>query len=520
LVRAALALLAATAALPARPGSAAPAAPAMPVVARPESLAFPPLDWAPPRPADVRVRLANGMAAYLVPDRTQPLVQIHVLLRVGPDLDPSGKEGLGALALHLLTRGGSRARTAAEVEDRVAFLGALLESQQGPGGGGMMGIGAVPIGPAESRVSLNLLSKDLDEGLALLRECLATPRFDPGRVRLRKDQMLQAMRRRNDDTEEIEEREWSALTRGAGHWTNRWPTEASIEGITIDDLRAFHRRHVGPRGFLLAVSGDFDRAAMIRRLERAFADWPHPGEAPGPPPAPASPATPGWFAVDKDVNQGRVSFGLIALDRYDPDYVAARVMNDILGGGGFSSRLVNRIRSDEGLAYSVSSRLEREGGVYHPDPWRVTFQTKVRSVAHAISIALEEVRRMRDARVSDAELETAKRRLNESLPTLFETAGAIAGRLALEELTGRYAKEPDYYARVRDRVAAVTAEDVRRVARRLLDPGRMTFLVVGDVDEMLAGDPARAASLGAMSGGGPRRLPLRDPMTLEPIPHP
>jgi zinc protease len=486
--------------------------------ARPDQLTFPPLTYAPPKASEYRVKLSNGMVAYLVPDRTQPLVQIHVLLRVGPDLDPAGKEGLADLMMHQLTRGGTATRTPAQLEDRVAFLGATLESQMGGGGGGMFGIGGVPVTESESRVSVNLLSKDVDEGLGLLVECLKSPRFDGDRLALRKSQLLQSMKERNDDTAPIEARTWMTLMRGADHWTTRWTTQASIDGITADDLRAFHRRYVGPKNFLIAVSGDFDRAAMVKRLEKAFAGWPTPGERPGAPAAPAAAAAHGWYVVDKDVNQARVSLGLRALDRYDPDFAAARLMNDILGGGGFSSRLVNRIRSDEGLAYSVSSRFE--GGTYYPDPLRIVFQTKVRSVAYAVSLALAEVNRMRDSLVTDDELATARNKMVESLPTSFETAGAIAGRLAAEEMTGRYSRDPAYFAEYATRLRAVTPQDIQRVARRLLDPSKMAFLVVGNTKEMMLGDGKHDVSVTALAGGEPTRLPLLDPLTMKPIANP
>ena len=487
--------------------------------ARPEQIQFPPLRYDPPRAAQYRVKLKNGMIAYLVPDRTLPLVNVHVLMRLGPDLDPAGKEGLAGSLVYLLTRSGTKQHTATQMEDRLAALGAQLDSQMGGGGGGFFGLGAAPIGPAESRVTLNLLSKDLDEGLGLMVECLKNPAFEPDRLKLRKEQVAQSMKRRNDESADIEEREWGVLMRGPSHWTNRWTTAASLEAITLDDLRAMQRRYVGPKNFLLAVSGDFDRAAMIRSLEKAFAGWPAPGERPGAPAAPTEPSREGWFLVDKDVNQGRVSIGLRALDRYDPDYYAAVVMNDILGGGGFSSRLVNRIRSDEGLAYSVRSSLEG-GGTYYADPWRASFQSKVRSVAFAVQIAETEIGRMRDTLVTADELGISKGKIQEAFPTRFETAAGIAGLLAAEELTGRFARNPNYYAEYRDRIAAVTAEDVRRVARRLLDPTKMAVLVVGNAADVLKGDPAHDAALTTMAGGEPTRLPLRDPLTMKPMPNP
>jgi zinc protease len=222
--------------------------------------------------------------------------------------------------------------------------------------------------------------------------------------------------------------------------------------------------------------------------------------------------------VDKDVNQGRVSIGLPSIDRYDPDYQAARVMNDILGAGGFSSRLVNRIRSDEGLAYSVRSSFE--GGTYYGDPWRIAFQSKVRSVPYAIKIAMTEVNRIRDSLVTPQELELTKNKFVESLPAQFETAPAIANVLAIEELTGRYQKDPNYFAEVRDRVRAVSAADVQRVARRLLEPSRMTVLMVGNAKDIALGDPKHDVQITALAGGEPKRLPLRDPMTMKAMPNP
>ena len=497
---------------------AAPAAAQGP--AHPDQLSFQPFTYVPPKAATYRTRLANGVAAYLVPDRTTPLISVHVLLRMGPQLDPSGKEGLAAMCANLLTRSGTATRTAEQVETRVASLGAQLESNTGGGGGGFFGLGGVPIGATEGRATVNLLSKDVDEGLALLVECLRTAQFQPDRVKLYKDQALQNMKRRNDESGEIEEREWGALLRGEDHWSNRWTTPASIDGITVDDLKAFQKRYVGPRNFVLAVSGDFDRATMTKKLEKAFAHWPTPGEKPATPAAPARPAQAGWFMVEKDVNQGRVSIGLPAIDRYDADWAAVRVMNDILGGGGFSARLVNRIRSDEGLAYSVNSRIE--GGTYYAEPWRLVFQSKVRSVAYATQIAMVEIGKMRDSLVMTSELEGSRNKFIESLPVQFETANAIAGTLAVEELTGRYDKDPAYFSELATRLRAVTVDDVRRVARRVLDPARMTVLMVGNTKDMLVGDDKHDASIVKMAGGDPKRLPLRDPLTmkkLQPVPN-
>jgi predicted Zn-dependent peptidase len=495
--------------------SAMPAAAA--TVAHPDQLKFRPLAYQPPNAADYRVKLAGGVVAYLVPDHSLPLVTINVLMRIGPDLDPPGKEGLAAMTMNLLTRSGTTARSAKDLEDRVAFLGAQLESGLGGAFGGNPFIPQL-LGGSESSASVNLLSKDLDEGLSILVECLQSPGWEAERVTLRREQLLQDMKQRNDDSAPIEQREWSVLMRGEGHWSNRWSTGPSIESITAEDLAAFHHRYVGPKNFVLSVSGDFDRAELTRKLEKAFSGWRQAGERPAPPPGPAGPSTPGWYLVDKDVNQARVSIGLTTIDRYDPEWAAAQVMNDILGGGGFTSRLVNRIRSDEGLAYSVRSALE--GGTYYKDPWRASFQTKVRSTAFAIQIALAEVNRIRDSLVAGEELDTSKNKFIEAFPTRFETASAIATVFANDELTGRYGRDPRFYAEYRERIRAVTADDVRRAARRLLEPAKMTVLVVGNASDVLLGDGQHDVTLVSLAGQDPRRLPLRDPLTMKPMTNP
>src|SRR5262249_41995604 len=152
----------------------------------PDQLHFPAFSYAAPQASQYRVKLANGMIAYLVPDRTTPLVTVAVLMRLGPQLDPPGREGLAAMCANLLTRSGNATQTAEQVELRVASLGAQLSSNVG-GGGGFFG-GGLPIGGTEAVASVNLLSKDLDAGLALLTGCLKSAAFQADRVKLYKDQ--------------------------------------------------------------------------------------------------------------------------------------------------------------------------------------------------------------------------------------------------------------------------------------------------------------------------------------------
>jgi predicted Zn-dependent peptidase len=211
-----------------------------------------------------------------------------------------------------------------------------------------------------------------------------------------------------------------------------------------------------------------------------------------------------------DVNQGRVSMGHLGIMRGNPDEFAIDMMNDVLGGSGFTSRITNRVRSDEGLAYSAGSVFSE--GIYYPGVFRASFQTKSATAAQATQIILDEIERIRKERVSAEELETVKNSAIEIFPRYFASAAAIAGTFAGDEFTGR---DPKYWETYRDKVRAVTADDVLRVAQKYLQPDKMVILLVGNADEIIKGSADKPQfSIQKISNGKITRIPLPDPLTM------
>ena len=467
------------------------------IPARPEQLTFPPLDYQVPDAGALRVSLANGVPVYIAEDKELPLVTIQVFFRGGRYLEPAGKEGLASLTETVWRSGGAGDLDPAALDEKLDFLAARLNTR---------------IGDATGMVTLNLLAKDRDEGLSLLMDVLQRPRFDADRLAKAKDDLLAEMKRRNDDTGDIESREWSRLVYGDGYWLNRLPTQASVDGIGRDDLVAFEKQLADPANFVVAVAGDFDRAAMIAALDATVGAVKSGGAGVPPVPQPTGSAAPGVYLVDKsDVNQGRVSIGHLGARRPLGDEAALDVANEILGGGGFTAWMMSRVRSDEGLAYSAYSSYGV--GDLYPGTFRAFFQSKSSTCARAAKLTVDLIGAIRTSTVSAKELATSKNSFIETLPRAFETRLRTVSRFATDELVGR---PHSYWTGYRERMAAVDAGAVRAAAVAHIHSDGLIILVVGNVEEILKGHPdypdITFDKLGPLV-----RVPLRDPMTLKPI---
>jgi len=465
------------------------------IVDHPDKLEFEELKYDPPRPQDYRHTLKSGVTAYVAENRELPTFELSILVRTGEIYDPLEKAGLARMAGHLMRNGGTRDMTAKEIDERVAFLAGEI---------------SVEMDDTEAEARLFCLSKDIDEGLDLLKEVLRTPVFDQETLDRYRADILSEMEQRNSSTRDIEVREWYYLMFGDHpHAMPYRQTEASINSVTREDLLAFHAKYFFPGNFIVAVSGDFETGEIVSKLDAMFDGWPDqeldlpeiPDEIPDP--------TPGVYMVAKDdVNQSRIRLGHIGVKRDIPDQYALLVMNDILGGGGFTSRIVRRVRSDEGLAYSAGCRFDRP--VDYPGTFRAFFQTKHATAAFGTGLIVTEIERIRNEKCELETVENSKAGFISDIVNPFSSKSMIVSTFAYDAYTGR----PDtYWQDYADNMRAVTPDDVLAAAQKYLHPDKLVFLVVGDPEAVEQGSDKheeRFSDFGKIT-----ILPLRNPMTLE-----
>jgi zinc protease len=468
-----------------------------PLPARPEAIEFAPLAFEPPAAADHRHVLPDGTVVFLAPSHEFPLINLAITFKGGSSLDPADLPGLAAFTARLVREGGTAARPPAAFDEELDFLASDVK---------------VAASETFTTATLNCLASTFPESLALFLEMLRTPGFDVGRLETARARQLAQLAQRNDDASKILAREWKRLAFGGDHFEAAEPTAAQVEAVSRERLSAMHKQIFHPGNAIIAVAGDFEPAAMLAALEKALAGWERGSAAPAPV-APTATLAPGLYHVPKAIPQGKVVIGRRSIERDDPDAIPLVLLNEILGAGGFTSRLMQQVRSNEGLAYSVRSVLQPR--VEYPGDFRAGFESKNTTVALATKIVLDEIRRIREEPVPEEEIETARRGLIETFPRRFESKPQMLQVFVNDEFTSRPA---DFWKTYREKLEAVTAADLQRVARKHLDPESLAILVVGDWEAIAPGDLDKRASMQDFFGGKVTHLPLRDPLTLEPLP--
>lgn len=427
-----------------------------------DRLEFPKLNPIRP-PAVVRESLTNGMKLLLIEDRSLPRIEFRAVVAGGKLAEPAGKPGLAELFGEAFRTGGTEKMSGDQVDESLERIGAAIES-----------------GVDDATVSIygRTLVENVDPVLQIFVDFLQRPAFAQEKIDLAKTHLKSGIARRNDDVMEIAQREFMKLIYGEKSPYARQYEYADIDGLTRDDLLAFHARGFRPDRTILAVWGDFKASEMKEKLAKTFSGWKVSAPAPSfarpsiPPPA---------FSVNyiekKDVEQTFMLLGHQGMRYDDPDYPAVRLMSEILGGG-FSSRIFMKVRTEKGLAYGAGGMMVP--AYDHPGNFFFFTSTKPSTTAEALSTMLDEIKKIREAPVTDAELRKAKEGYLNTYAFDFDDTGKIVNRLMTYEF---YGYPSDFNARLRDRVEKVTKDEVLKVAQKHLRPDLLTILAIGRAEQ-------------------------------------
>lgn len=415
-----------------------------------------------------RVELPNGMVIFLQEDHELPLIDGVIRVRGGSRDEPADKAGLTDIYSEVWRTGGTRSKTGDQLDDLLEMKAARVET----------GADA-----DSSSMSWSSLREDFDQVLPVVIDLLRNPEFRQEKIDLAKQEMDSVISRRNDEMGQIAQRESVRLAYGLKNPYARIPEYSTVSAITRDDLVNWHRRTMAPNNMILGVTGDFDSAAMERKLREAFGKLPKGQPFPRTQIAFHDPA-PGVYFIEKDdVNQSEISMVDLGIERRNPDYYAVQVMNEVFGGG-FSSRLFSSIRTREGLAYSVGGGV---GASYdHPGILRIAMGTKSGSTAAAIEALNRQIAELLKDGVREDEVQRAKDAILNSFIFSFDSKEKVLGERMAYEF---YGYPPDFLERYRAGVEKVTVADVNRVARKYIHPEKLAVLVIGnsrDFDRDLA----------------------------------
>ena len=409
-----------------------------------------------------RIELSNGMVIFLQEDHELPLIEGTARIRGGSHNEPAAKVGLVDIFSEVWRTGGTKTQTGDQLDDFLEVRAAKVET-----GGG----------PDSTTISWSCLKADLDDVFKVFADVLQQPEFRADKIDLAQKEEFDGISRRNDQAEEIAQRESVKLAYGADNPYARVPEYATVAAVTRQDLLDWHGKYVHPNNIILGISGDFDSAAMEARLRAAFEKWP---KGPALPKAEVqyNPAKPGYYLVPKDdVNQSNIHMVGLGTTRANPDYYAISVFNGAFGGG-FSSRLFNDIRTKRGLAYGVGGGVGTNFG--HPGILQIQIGTKSQTTIEAIHAAYENIDELSSRPITDEEIQRAKDDILNAFIFRLDSPDKILGERMVYEY---YGYPPDWLDKYQAEIKKVTAADVNRVAAKYLHKDQLAVLVVGNTKE-------------------------------------
>ncbi len=426
-----------------------------------QKISIPPLhDFKPIEPK--RIQLDNGLVIFLQQDHELPFINGTVLIRGGSRNEPAEKVGLVSLYGESWRTSGTKTTSGDQLDSLLANKAASLET-----GGGL----------ATTSLNWSSFKQDFDQVFGLAIDLLEHPDFQPDKLSLGKRQMETGISRRNDDASEIAGREAELVAYGKASPYARESEYATVDAVQLNDLQAWHTRTVVPNNMIVAVSGDFDPAAMEAKLRKVFGGLQRGPEETAPKVAFSDPKQ-GVFYVDKDdVDQSNVYIVGLGTERSNPDYYALSVMNQVFSGG-FGSRVFQSVRTRLGLAYGVSGSY---GASYdHPGLFVVEAATKSSSTVAAAKAMLDEIGKLKTVPPTPEELRSAKDQVLNSFIFHYDSREKTLGEQVVLAL---YGYPPDFLEKYKEGIGKVTSADVERVANKYVDAKKLAIVVVGNTSE-------------------------------------
>ena len=423
---------------------------------------FPEYKYVAPYPKDYRVQIADGITGYIVSDSTLPLVDFSVYFEESHVPQVLKDEAAFEMVGSMIRRGAGGGITPHVLEDSLEFVSASISTS---------------VGTYLSAFDINCLSSYFPSMLELARKVLTDPSFDQKQLDIMKANFVTAHERRFETPAKV----LSALKAKVNYVENPrlWSANAAeYKNVTAADVKRLAKGVFSSKRIVFALAGDVKKDSAVAMLKEFFASWKVDSATTEKAlPQPLSFARkPGVYVVDKDITQANITMNQPFVKRPHPDYYPTAVASFILGGGSFSSRLMNRVRSDEGLAYSVYSTV---GNDYRDTAMTtIALQTKVETVDFALKLVFEEVEKLAKDGPTPEELEQAKKSLVESLPSLFDSPASTASIFAKGELLG---KSDNHYLDYVTEINAVTAEQVKAMIDKYFDKKNMTISIVGPV---------------------------------------
>lgn len=410
-------------------------------------------------PDPARYELANGLVVYLLEDHTLPVINGSVMVRAGARWEPGDKVGLASLTGQVMRTGGTTSKTGDEIDEMLERVGASVETF---------------IGTASGGGSLSVLKEDIDVGLGVLSDLLQNPAFRDDKIDLAKITARSSISRRNDQVGGIIGREYNRLVYGPNHPYARLTEYATIENISKQDMIDFHKKYFVPNGTIVAFWGDFKTDEMKSKVEKAFGGWArrevsYPSV---PEPRMASQRAVNFIKKD-DVNQSNIAIGHVGGLLKDPESALLNLADQAFGGA-FASRLFKKVRSEEGLAYSVFSFWGESWD--YPGLFRMGGSTKSNTTVKMVRSVLKEFEDVVNNGITDAELKFAKESFLNSYVFEFDTKGEIINRLIMLEFYG-YPK--DHIQKQQREVQEATRKSVNEAIAKRWKPEALTILVVG-----------------------------------------